>query len=48
MFKKILILIVELALMALVIYGIVTIFDSITAAEEHETVPWCVTEYKHE
>lgn len=45
MIKKILILFVEIALIALVCYGIVTLLNSISFAEWQETAPWCVVEY---
>lgn len=47
MFKKILILLLEIALIALVIYGIVAIVNGISFADSHETAPWCVTVIEH-
>ena len=46
MLKKILKLILELALIAFVIYGILSLVNSFSVADEHETAPWCVTEYR--
>ena len=46
MLKKILILILELALIALVIYGVLSLVNGFSVADEHETAPWCVTEYR--
>ena len=46
MLKKILKLILELALIALVIYGVLSLVNSFSVADEHETAPWCVTAYK--
>jgi len=47
MLKKILITLIEILLMALVVYGIITVINSISFADKYETIPWCVTEYKH-
>ena len=47
MLKKILVLVLELALMALVIYGAITLLNSISFADGHETAPWCVTELSY-
>jgi len=47
MLKKILVTLLEIALIALVVYGIITVINGISFADPHETLPWCVTEYKH-
>lgn len=47
MLKKILVTLLEIALLALAVYAITTIIYSISFADPHETLPWCVTEYKH-
>ena len=47
MLRKILVTLIQIALIALVVYGIITFINSISFADQHETLPWCVTEYKH-
>lgn len=47
MLKKILILLLEIALIALVIYWFVSIVNGISFADSHETAPWCVTVINH-
>ena len=47
MLKKILVTIIEIALIALVIYAIITVCNGISFAKQHETAPWCVTVYQH-
>lgn len=47
MLKKILITILEIVLMALFIYGVVTVVNGISFADQHETIPWCVTEVQY-
>lgn len=47
MLKKILVTLLEIALIALVVYGIITVINGISFAKQYETLPWCVTEYKH-
>lgn len=47
MLKKILVTIIEIALIALVIYSIVTVLNGVQFADAHEMTPWCVTEIKH-
>ena len=47
MVKKILKLVVEIVLIALVVYGFITIANSISFADGHETAPWCVTQVEY-
>ena len=47
MLKKILKTLLEIALIAFVMYMIITVCNGITLAKKYETVPWCVTVYQH-
>ena len=47
MLKKIFVTLFEVALIALFIYMIITVINSISFADKYETIPWCITEYKH-
>jgi hypothetical protein len=45
MWKKILVTVIEIALIAFVVYAVITVCNGISFARQHETVPWCVTVY---
>ena len=47
MLKKILVTLLEIALIVLVVYGIITVVNGISFADPHETLPWCVTEVNY-